>query len=533
MSQEQKISINTKKIITYILCVALAITTALVSVILVLTLIKNPPTFFNANNPSYISGSSTSSNSSFSSSDITNPNLHKYQNGLFVPGAATTLTEEGAKQNVDKIVEAAEGIEPERSHKIIVTNHKVNKTGLSKKQTKIPVNYLSQNPELPSGCEITALTTVMNYYGCDITKTDMAKRFLETSDNKIGNFWEVFVGEPTKKGFGCYAKPIIDAANKYFQATNTSLIAKDYSGAQFEQLLKYVEKDIPVIIWSTTYNPESDNLSDPYATVKWSIDGKELEWIDPEHCMVLIGYDLDRDVAIVSDPQRGIVEYNLNIVKARYLALHSQCVVIEELPLVSGVKNGETYYTTQCVTVSPRNLATITLNGRRMRNNVFLIDGNREETYRILVTNLSGNTTEVVVYTKDITTLMEPLQGITEENATANHKDLINTVLKKIQSCDTRYNSASETQTINDMVTNCNLLLEKIEDAAKELSRLKKEMTKYENKELTYNDSEDITKLLNDIMAHRASGNVNTAQKNELIKMQTKCESWAKKVRIK
>ena len=544
MSQNQSLSSTKKKFITYALCVALAITTALIAVILILTLLKNPPNFFNENYiPNNSKFSSSSNYSDFSNSSTIsnllnqntqqNQNTTPNQNDVYVPEAATTLTEEGSQQNVDKIVDAAQNIKPDQKHKVIVKNYKVDRTIFTKKQVKIPVNYLAQNPELPSGSEITALTTVINYYGCNITKTEMASKYLAKSENKIGDFWEVFVGDPTKNGFGCYAKPIVNAANNYFQQTGTSLIAKDFSGAKFEELLLLLEKDVPVIIWSTTYDEATNTLSEPYSTIKWSIDGKDLQWIAPEHCMVLIGYDVDRSVAIVSDPQRGIVEYDLDTVKARYMALHSQCVVIEELPMVSGVQNGETYYTTQCVTVSPRNLASISLNGRKIHDTVFLIDGNRNETYRILVTNQSGNTTEIVVYTRDITDLMEPLQGITEANATADHKELIQSVLKKIQSCDTRYNSASETQTLNDMTTNCNLMLENIDKAAKELSRLKKEIEKYENKELTSNDNEDLTKLLDDIMALRASSNATNIQKNELAKMQTKCQKWVNKTIIK
>lgn len=37
---------------------------------------------------------------------------------------------------------------------------------------------LNQNPELPTGCEITSLTSVLNYYGCNVDKTTMADVYL-------------------------------------------------------------------------------------------------------------------------------------------------------------------------------------------------------------------------------------------------------------------------------------------------------------------------------------------------------------------
>ena len=37
-----------------------------------------------------------------------------------------------------------------------------------------------QMPELPTGCEITALTMALNYYGCPADKVEIAERYLPT-----------------------------------------------------------------------------------------------------------------------------------------------------------------------------------------------------------------------------------------------------------------------------------------------------------------------------------------------------------------
>ena len=34
---------------------------------------------------------------------------------------------------------------------------------------------LNQNPELPTGCEITSLTSVLNYYGCNVDKNNYGR----------------------------------------------------------------------------------------------------------------------------------------------------------------------------------------------------------------------------------------------------------------------------------------------------------------------------------------------------------------------
>ncbi len=195
--------------------------------------------------------------------------------------------------------------------------------GLYKSYVKLDVKFLSQKPELPSGCEITSLTTVLNFYGYNVSKTDMADNYLPKSDSSK-DFWKVFVGNPRyNTGFGCYAQPITDAAYKYLSEQGSTLTAYNYSGTPFEDLLLLVQSGRPVIIWGTL------NMGAPYYSYKWILaDGSERRWITPEHCLVLIGYDLSKGTAIISDPMRNIVEYDLDTVKSRYNALHSQCVFI-------------------------------------------------------------------------------------------------------------------------------------------------------------------------------------------------------------
>ena len=139
----------------------------------------------------------------------------------------------------------------------------------------------------------------------------MSDKYLEKSIDQIADFWEVFLGDPKSNGFGCYAQPIVNAANKYLKTQDQKYTAVNYSGTRFEKLLKQVENGNPVIIWSTIYGEEEKDLREPFTTYKWEVNGKTIQWIAPEHCMVLIGYDIDRNIAVMSDPQRGIVEYNL------------------------------------------------------------------------------------------------------------------------------------------------------------------------------------------------------------------------------
>ena len=58
---------------------------------------------------------------------------------------------------------------------------------------------MSQYPELPTGCEITSLTEVLNYLGYGIDKETLARNYLDMRDTVTqGCFVEYFWGSPWK-----------------------------------------------------------------------------------------------------------------------------------------------------------------------------------------------------------------------------------------------------------------------------------------------------------------------------------------------
>lgn len=245
---------------------------------------------------------------------------------VIIPQAENITEKIKKSKDVAKVLhEDAKNTKQTEENTVVVTDIGLDVSGLEKRYVKLPVKYLPQNPELPTGCEITSLTTVLNYYGFNVSKTTLASsKYLKQSSGRA-NFWEVFVGSPASiYGCGCYAKPIVEAANKYLQEKNSTYRAFDYSGNEFEELLKTVEEGIPVIIWGT------ENMKPAYVSKVWDIDGKKLELLVPEHCLVLIGFDLDAGKAIFSDPLRGIVSYDLKTAKERYMSLHFQAVVVED-----------------------------------------------------------------------------------------------------------------------------------------------------------------------------------------------------------
>lgn len=511
MSRHQKELTRKQKLIIYLSCAAAAVVAAVIAVVILVHTVNNPPAIiFNSNNVSYISAFSEFCDSS----------------GIVIPESTVTILPEGNNEKIEEIIEIVNKIEQTPQNTVIVNEHTVDTSRLTKRSVKLNVKYLSQNPELPTGCEITSLTTVLNYYGYNVSKTEMSDKYLDKTIDKIGNFWEVFVGDPRKNGFGCYAKPIVNAANRYLDTQDSRYKAVDYSGTRFENLLSLVEDGTPVIIWGTTYSEEEKNLQKPFTTIKWNIDGKDLQWISPEHCIVLIGYDADRHVAIMSDPQRGIVEYNLDTVKSRYLALHAQCVVFEELPVINGIENGGFYYTTQCVTVADYNLDSVTVNGEEV-DTQFLIEGNATNMYVIEVSDTSGNLTTYTVYTKPISSIMEPISSMNEYTVTADDYDTITNVKNTALELETRYSPPSESAAIDEIVNRCDGFLAIIDTLSKAIDEVTNEFNEYEEKQSQTGTNSDISQLIRKIDALLASSNLNANQRKVLQSMKAKCQLWA------
>lgn len=181
--------------------------------------------------------------------------------------------------------------------------------------------WVNQYPELPTGCEITALTSVLNYYGYNVKKETMADDYLKKGS---GSFYEMFLGNPRKKegSYGCMAQPIADAANLYFKKNSISRKAVNISGSEFDKVLDYVAEGYPVIVWNTI------NMKSAYESKKLVLGGKTYTWIAPEHCVVVIGFDRDANEVYVADPASGLVTRNLSTFKQRYNSLKKQAVYI-------------------------------------------------------------------------------------------------------------------------------------------------------------------------------------------------------------
>lgn len=153
---------------------------------------------------------------------------------------------------------------------VVVT---VNKNDMKTNNVQLPVSLLYQLPELPTGCETTSLTTVLNYLGYNVDKCTIADNFLPKCGLGEGSFWNYFLGDPRDEySLGCYAGPIVTAANTYLATQGNNHTAHNYSDSSFTTLLQQVEAGYPVILWSTM------DLKEARMTLKWEVDGQMIQW---------------------------------------------------------------------------------------------------------------------------------------------------------------------------------------------------------------------------------------------------------------
>ncbi len=514
LAQHLKNLTTKKKVIICISIILLSILLALACVYVVLRLTAKEL----HNNSSYLSSQTLSTLlKDYDIVDIIEPEAQMLP--IQIDDDTITIT-------VTEVIEMVEEVEQTKENTIVVKPSVIDTSGLSKHQVKLGVDYISQYPELPTGCEITSLTTVLNYYGYDVSKTTMSDDYLEKSIDQVADFWKVFLGNPRSNGFGCYAEPIVNAANKYLQEQDNNHKAVNLSGIKFEKLLKEVENGNPVIIWSTMYGEKENDLREPYTTYKWEIDGKTIQWIAPEHCMVLIGYDIDRNIAIMSDPQRGIVEYNLETVKSRYIAMQSQCVILQEVdnpPVIEGVTDGEIYYTTQYITVNDKNLKSVTINGEEAKSK-FFINGNINKKYKIIATDTSGNKTKVTIKMQKISSLSQPIDNTSSLNVNSDHKESINEIRNLLLTINTQYATQKEIDDINSIVLKCDTLLDKIESTTNEYNRIVTAVNDYNFETPTEEDVEIINNLVVNIDTLISTENLTYAQHDTLLILKSKCD---------
>lgn len=160
-------------------------------------------------------------------------------------------------------------------------------------KVRLDVPIIGQYPELPRGCEVTALAMFLQAEGVSVDKMTLAEEVKKDLTQKqvrngkilFGNPNEGFVGDMYDKsnpGYGVYHGPIFELASRYLPG---QII--DITGGTFEEVLTAVADGRPVwVITNATY----DELP-PSAFEKWNTPQGEISITMEEHSVVVSGFD--------------------------------------------------------------------------------------------------------------------------------------------------------------------------------------------------------------------------------------------------
>lgn len=197
---------------------------------------------------------------------------------------------------------------------------------------ELPVLY--QKPELPAGCEATAIAMLLQGYGYDLSKEKVAEALPKsTFEVKDGRTYaahpnEAYVGDPfSTSGFGVFAKAAAETAQALIDAAGGQHRALDCSGAAEETLLQYLDSGVPVCIWATM------GMSGLVYSGEWYLkDGETYTderyiWPGGEHCLVLVGYN--ESVVTVHDPLSGVRTYDRVLFFQRYQEVGQYAMILE------------------------------------------------------------------------------------------------------------------------------------------------------------------------------------------------------------
>ncbi|MFB6365134.1 C39 family peptidase [Paenibacillus elgii] len=184
------------------------------------------------------------------------------------------------------------------------------------KSVLLEAPHIRQRPELPSGCEVTSLAMLLQFYGVNKSKMDLVPEMKKDPTpiryNKNGSiaYWgnpnTGFVGEVTgaAKGFGIYHTALFELLKDYVPT------AQDMTKEPFSKLEDQLIQGIPSVVWTTI------DYKVPDKWVVWDTPIGPIETTFMEHAVLLVGFD--EQYVYVNDPLAG--QSNKKIDKEAFIA---------------------------------------------------------------------------------------------------------------------------------------------------------------------------------------------------------------------
>lgn len=204
----------------------------------------------------------------------------------------------------------------------------------------IPQNsYIGGSP-LPTGCEVTSLSVLMNYLGfSDASKNYLANNFMPKGNIGSTDPNYAFIGTPSSSSsYGAYANTIVRTAKNYFSAKGTdNYSVQNITGASMSDLYEQIDNGNPVLVWitmnctSTRAYGATWTLNRGTAYTEPGTGTYSFTWKKSEHCCVMVGYNKAKGTVILADVLEGdgLTEYTIPEFESAYRWLGNQAIIIK------------------------------------------------------------------------------------------------------------------------------------------------------------------------------------------------------------
>lgn len=205
------------------------------------------------------------------------------------------------------------------------------------------------------------------------------------------------------------------------------------------------------------------------------------------------------------------------------------------VPVITGVKDGGVYYTTQVITVTDDNPLKITINSsdRSMTASPYSceLDGNREQVYVITATDALGNSSTVTITMHRLSDVTDPLGKYSSETVTSDDRNDIEKIIETLEELlKSGKPSESEKKQITDAMENAEKLLDRIGETETVKKDLTDAVNSYEKDRVTSEDKEDITDRITEIDKLLNGENLTDKEKEELTEVRKDAQDLLNKI---
>lgn len=235
------------------------------------------------------------------------------------------------------------------------------------------------------------------------------------------------------------------------------------------------------------------------------------------------------------DPSKEYIIYGKavdNAGNATYIS--STGIVLDAVaPVISGIGNGKTYYTTQKVTITEAYVGDVTVNGQAVTlyNGAFTLAGNVDTTYTVVVTDLAGNSATVTVAMKPISDLSAPIDALTKDTVNSGNERAVDDVKAAVAAVDTANVADAEKAALKEIFDRAAALEKVIDDTGAERQRINDALGGYSDDTVKSTDQDAIEQIVEDIDALIETGNLTDDEKKALEDAKTKAKGLLDTIR--